>query len=372
MIDLIYIRDTNRKVINIIDNFSSIIWHCVYYGVGDFEIYVPATQDAIDTLKRGYYVTREGRQDVGIIEKIEFTFDTSSGFMLTATGRFAKSILERRLIYKLSDNTITPVVFSGLVETSVRSMVNANIINATDTTRNISYIKLGELANLPARIVTQEGNAADTQTSYKNLFNYSEELLQEYGYGAKMTLDQETNNLIYSVYEGTDRTRSGEEPIIFSQEFDNILTADYTEDDTALKNTALCGGEGEGTARKFVIVTNGQTGENRREVFIDASSQSQTYKDAEGSEQQYSDAVYLNMLRTAAKAGLEAYKLTQTFDGEVDIINSGLEFEKDYFIGDKVTIEDNILGIAQNVRIGEVTEVQDTSGYGVTLKLLDY
>ena len=40
MIDFVEIRDKNRVLLGVIDNADSIIWHPLYYGTGDFEIYV--------------------------------------------------------------------------------------------------------------------------------------------------------------------------------------------------------------------------------------------------------------------------------------------------------------------------------------------
>ena len=41
-IEYVEIRNTNAEVIGIIDAAQSIIWHSVYFGVGDFEIYTKA------------------------------------------------------------------------------------------------------------------------------------------------------------------------------------------------------------------------------------------------------------------------------------------------------------------------------------------
>lgn len=44
MIEYVEVRSAStREIIGIIDNSKSIIWHDVYYGVGDFEIYAPCT-----------------------------------------------------------------------------------------------------------------------------------------------------------------------------------------------------------------------------------------------------------------------------------------------------------------------------------------
>ena len=365
MIDGLHIRNSDREIIGYLDGFTSVIWHAVYYGVGDFEIYTRLTPEILDILQIGNYVTRETRDDVGIIEAINISYDASDGYMITATGRFAKSLLDRRLIYSLSGYTITPVTSYGNVEAAARALVKSSIISATDTARNVSFIELGDLAGLSATIIDDDGDAAYKQTSYGNLLDYTDNLLKEYGYSAKIVLNLETLNLQYVVFEGTDRTIGTAEPLIFSQEFDNLLSSDYTDDVTNLKNTAFCGGEGEGTDRKFVLVTSGDTGLNRREIFVDGSSQSQTYTDESGEQQSYTDAEYLGMLKTAASAGLTEYVETISLDGDVDLTTGTLIFGVDYDVGDVVTVEECNLGVYINTRITEITEVQDESGYSV-------
>ena len=141
------IRDQNRDIIGICDNFSSVIWESVYFGVGVFEIYAEATEQNKQILKEDYFVTRADRpRDVGIIENIIYEYDMAGALMIKATGRFAKSILDRRLIYNLVQVYIIenyymakPVVMTGKVEAICRSLVNSCMINPTDQNRKISF-----------------------------------------------------------------------------------------------------------------------------------------------------------------------------------------------------------------------------------------
>ncbi len=368
MIDCLYIHDTTRQVIDIIDVYESIIWDNYYFTVGKFEIYTPLTDQSLNDLKIGYYVTRPDRpNDAGIIEKCEITYTAGGMFMITASGRFVKSILDRRLIYDLSGNTVNPVIMRGNVETVARNLVNISAINATDTARNIPFLKLGTVAGLTAKIIDNAGHAAQKQTSYGNLLEVTDDLLKEYNYGAYINIDQDTQNLVYNVFEGIDRTLNSVNPLIFSQEYDNLLSSDYILNTQNLKTAVLIGGEGQGVNRKYLMLAGDQTGINRREIFVDGSNNSQTYTDGNNAQQSYSDSEYLSMLNTAALESLTKHTITENFDGEIDLTNSGLKYGVDYSIGDAITIIDNTLGITQNARIAEVTEVQDDDGYKINV-----
>lgn len=376
MIEYVEIRNSERILIGIIDTAQSVIWKSEYYGTGAFEIYVSATQKNIEFLKVGYYVTRPNDVNIGVIEDLNITYDAQSGRMITATGRFAKSLLDRRLIYKLNSSGITgkvsilPTISRGLVETAMRQLVLDNIISSDQPARNVPFIALGNLKGIAKKIVDENGDATQKQTSFGNLLEYTDETLQEYGLGAFMSLDVSNFKLLYNVFEGKDRTWGNgfdNLPLIFSQDFDNLLSSNYQYQTNALKNTALIGGEGEGTDRFCAMVGVNASGLNRREMWVDASGQSKKYNDASGTEQTYTDEEYTALLKSAGQQEILLRKIVQTFDGEIDLTNSGLVFGSDYWIGDLVTIQDVDLGIYMNTRILTATEVQDESGYKIDI-----
>lgn len=370
MIEYVEIRDANRNLIGIVDTAESIIWESSYYSTGSFEIYVQVNSETISLLKVGNFVTRPNDRNIGIIEGINITYLPVSGRMIIASGRFAKSILDRRIIYTLSGTSITPNISSGLVEEAVRKLVNNNIIASKDPARNIPFIKLGTLQNIPTRIVDDNGNSARMQTSFGNLLDYTDTMLKEFGLGAYMSLDWSTKNLLYNVIEGADRSsgnQQGNKAIVFSQEFDNLLSTDYTYETVAEKTTALIGGEGEGAERYFVMIGNNKSGISRREIMVNASGQHRKYKDEEDVEHVYTDAEYAELLKSHGANEMEKHQSKQTFKGDVDISYSDLVYGVDYWVGDIITIHDTQLSLYLDTRIITVTEVQDSNGYKLSI-----
>lgn len=373
MIEYVEVRSAStREIIGIIDNSKSIIWHDVYYGVGDFEIYAPCTQENIDALAVGNYITRYNSRNVGIIEKIEVTYNPQDGRMIVAAGRFAKSILDRRLIFKLSGHSVSPTFLSGNVESAARSLVADNAIScAFDTGRNMPELVLGASAGITKKIIDNDGYSADKQVTYKELLSYSDGLLEEYELGAYCMLDNNLK-LAYTVFEGADRSvdnTAGNQPVVFSQDFDNLLSSEYQYDNTKLKNAALIGGEGEGEARFCSIVKDSAvTGLKRREVWIDSSSITKKYNDESGTEQTFTDDEYDKQLKTDGMQKLAELAITERFEGEIDITNGSFSYGTDFALGDKVTVQDTGIGLYINARILEITEVQDDNGYSIEAK----
>ena len=343
-IEYIEILDTSKTAIGIIDTAKSIIWHNIYFGCGDFEIYCEATEKHLTLLQIGNYVTRNGTNDVGIIESINVQFSLQNGYMIVASGRFAKSILDRRLIYKLSGNTNTPTILSGKVEVAARQLVLDNAINCTfDSRRNIPNFALGTLKNFPKIIVDENGNAAEKQVSYQNLLDYTDKLLHEYGYGAKVTINDSNKNFLYTVYTGTDRSTDntgGNAPVIFSIEYDNLYSSDYLYNEIPLKNAALIGGEGKGLDRFYSLLTGGKTGLQLREIFVDASSINKTYKDQNEQEQTYTTAEYTALLNQQGKQALLKQIVEQKFNGEIYRTVKGSRGYSCMHPGDRIYLQD--------------------------------
>lgn len=370
MIDYIEIRDENREIVGVIDTAQSIIWHSVYFGVGDFEIFTQATAEALSLLKVGRYITRPNNAEVGIVEKIERTDTESDGQMLAVTGRFAKALLDRRLIYRLSGSVNAPTILRGNVEEAVREVVKNNAISCPfDSRRNIPVLSLGEFANTEKTIIDENGNAAQKQVSFENLLTYTDGVLEEYGLSAFVAFSTYDNALRYTVFEGTDRSlgnAGGFAPVVFSQEFDNLSDSVYTFDSAPERNVALIGGAGEGMERFYSLIGAAQSGLNRRELFVDASSISRTYKDEDEQDQTYTDAEYTSLLNAQGRQTLAPLVPEESFSGTIETTAGNWIFGRDFFLGDLVSVQDNNLGLYINVRIREVLECQDENGYSVT------
>ena len=385
MIEYVEIRDkATREVIGIIDTAKSVIWKSVYYGVGEFEIYVEASAENVALLSTDNYVTRIDRDECGVIEAVEITNNPQDGLMIVASGRFVKSILDRRIVYEATLMgtgmnyywSCNSAILRGNVETAVRFLIEKNAVNATDPNRNIPeiYWTSADVTGLPETIVIDAAadteESAEKQVTYKDLQAYTDSVLEEYGLGAKMWLDRNLLKFRYKVFKGVDRSRdntAGNQPLIFSQDFDNLNSSNYALDKSAYKTTALIGGEGEGTERKCAFSFAWIAGLDRRETFVDASSLSSTYKEGE-EEKSYTIEQYRKMLEAQGRQSIAALQKVETFDGELDLTNSELTFGEDYAVGDIITIEDKEIGKYINARILSATEVQDDDGYKIDIE----
>lgn len=332
------IADTNFNRIGIVDDYISLIWTTRFYEHGDFQIQTPITPENIDLLAIGNYVIRDDNENVGIIEKVDLIYSETNNRVLTVSGRFLTQLLSRRIIAEQTQ-------VSGAVSSAINTLINDSIISPALAARKISNFTLGSYS-IAATI--------EAQYTGKNLYNVISDLALQYGFGFKITLNDD-NEFVFELYEGTDRSYDqSENPyIVFSDEYDNLLNSEFQRDDKNIINCVLAAGEGEGTTRKTVWVSSpdNPTGISRYEFYDDSRNTSSN--DGEISEQDY-----LEQLGEIGRENLTAYTLT--FSGEINSIN--IQFGVNVNIGDIVTIENSELGLSSSVRIIELIESVDASG----------
>lgn len=379
-IPYIEIRDSaTRKILGIIEG-AELQFDYNWNGCGDLDIYCRTSQNNLNLLKQGRYVTipnevdyvdKSGNKYCNIwrINKIEKKNDALGGSYITATGKEAKCIVGNRIIRYMA------VLRGGLLGSIKDILFEQNIINPTDTNRKISEFVFNQ-PNFEIAIVDENGKATETQVTYDNLLEYTENLYATNNIGAKLRLNLTDLKLYYSIYQGGDRSRE----VVFSQANENILNTNYSDDWSNYKTYVLVGGEdteisivdettGEVTGtitgvRKVNSIDTGASGIDRYEGFVDARDVSSKYEDADGIEQTMDDATYKALLKSK---GIEAmateFNKVITFDGEIDTTNKRYRFNENYYLGDLVSIRDSDFGEQQKVQIIKFTRVQNNEGY---------
>lgn len=336
-----YLLDNNLNYLQVIEVYRSLIWTTRYYTAGDFELYTPATPALLNTLQPGYFIIRDDDlTQAMIINNFEIKTDVENGDYITVTGKSLKSILGRRIIWGQT-------VLNGNVETMVRKLVTDNAINPTIPARAISRLILGDTIGLTGTIEAQYtgDNLGETLTA----------IGQTYGIGYDVLLDLPNKQFKFVLLQGTNRTYSQDTVprVIFSNEYENLLTTDYTYNRDNYKNVALVAGEGEGTARKTATIGTASD-LNRYELFVDA-------RDVSSNNGEISAAEYNNLLLERGAQNLSEKIIVEGINGEIEP-NYTYKLGIDYFLGDIVEVI-NEYGVTMSPRITEVIECQDENGY---------
>lgn len=332
------VADTSFTRIGCIDDYISLIWTTRYYEHGDFQIQVPITVENVNMLAIGNYILRNDNENVGIIEKVDLIYSETNERILTVSGRFATCILGRRIIAEQT-------VVSGAISSCINQLITDAIINPAIIARKISNFVLGNYTI---------STLIEAQYTGKNLYEVIAELALQYGFGFKVTLN-DNNEFVFECYQGEDRSynQNVNPYVIFSDEYDNLINSDYQMDASGMITDVLAAGEGEGDQRRTIWVSNDEepTGLNRYEYYDDSRNTS-------SNEGEISDQEYMEQLAEDGRMDLTKY--TVTFAGEAD--SSNVVFGKNVNVGDLVTIENSILGLASTVRIIELIESVEPSG----------
>lgn len=410
----IYVLNAEYEVVGMVDEYESVLWNKKYNDVGEAEIYLPASDEVILLLQKGYYLYRYDDDMFCQIEKVKIETDVENGDYLIATAADICKLLSGRIVRgQVNSAGITPpVVYSGKVAEFIKKLITDNVINppTNQTQRKIS------------NFVFDDSNFAEfTETIDASVI--ADDLLQRvistcksYNYGFRIAYNINTQKLVFRLYKGKNKaTTESEEYVEFSPAFANIISSEFEIDASALKNVVYVGYKT--TAEEFALLSlyNGTTepqGENRKEIYVDGTgtSRSITYEELQaifhgnvkrnptsggatgyyyvitGGEEikvatfegetkdgvyeekiTVTDYTYLLLIRSLGRNALAENVETQSFSGEVDTIGT-YEYKEDYDLGDIVKVI-NEYGVAAEAQITEIMESDDTdNGYAVEPK----
>lgn len=323
----VYNKDYER--IGYIESYSYLSWVRRYSNVGEFEL--KCAPENLPLLSLGNVITKAKDNEAGIIENL--LVESVEKEIITIRGRFLPMLLESRIIWNTEK-------LQGDLGQCIGQLINNHAINPVEADRlipNLSYESL---------VI---GKDISMQMSFKNLLEAVTGLTSETGVGIKGVLT--AGKVSLSLYLGK------QQPFVFSREFENLLSQNYTDSIKDLANVAKVAGEGEGTDRQIIVIGEA-TGLARKEIFIDS-------KDLASSEYENNEK-YLKALELRGSEKLYEKRRRESFDAVANT-NSNLVYRKDFDLGDIVTVKSSLLGISRRLRITEIIETYDESGLSVDL-----
>lgn len=334
------VADTSFNKLAMVDDYTSFIWTSRYYETGDFELVVPVDQKHLSLMKKDYYILRDDDPDnAGIIEDVLIKRDENGTEQMVVSGRFLQSILSRRIVAEQTN-------VDGTVAECMNTLINENIMFPSDASRTIQ--------GFDYQVITVS-QTMKAQYTGNNIYDVVTDICKTYGVGFKVV--PYNNGFLFSVYEGTDRSynQSVNPWIVFSDEYDNLLSSEYEECYKNAITAVLVAGEGEGLNRKTAWATDETTGLLRREAYKDARN----LRSNDGS---ITPEEYTELLEESGKESLT--QITTAFTGTVYF--DSVKFREDVFLGDICTIENSRWSLSINTRLVEVIEsVSETGDYSI-------
>lgn len=322
----LYIFGRDRSLLGVVEAFEYLRWTRRYSQCGSFELKAIATPENVELLQLGHYLWKNDDEEAGLIEFRELAAPDRETILVS--GHFATSLLGRRIVWGTE-------TLSGDLSTCVERLLMNHLINPEDTSRRIDGIVFeSPMLGMPVH----------TQTSHRNLMDVVTSLCDAVEVGLKTIFDPTCGPLRVLLYQG-NVTQA-----VFSKEYENVIDQVYTQSLLDYANTALIGGEGEGSERMFVNIT-GESGEDRYEMFVDA-------KDLR--EEEFGDD-YAAALLFRGEAKLRERAMVRAFDASANPYGN-LVYKRDYDLGGVVRVLSPRWNLDMTARITEVEESYDADG----------
>lgn len=301
-------RQTGRKPI-VIDEFTSLRWRRKYYDVGEFELHITNNaSNLFETTTDIVYVWFKGSVERGVVETVTVTRDE-----IALTGRFESKNMIKTVVQKLIANKAAPLVMAQAFSGS------------TDNQSSVT-------------------DSINVQWRWNTLYDIEKSIARAYNIGF-----YQLENTLY-LYDGIDRSvnQSSNKQVVFLD--DDLLEPTWTLDDTNYYSLAYVAGQGEGDERVFISVGSGSD-----QIYVDARDLAQ--------EDQSLQEYQAQLAQRGIEALAEKVKV-DTFESAVST-GSQYKYQKDYNLGDIVTIQMSAWNKTQNFRITEVEEVWERGIYTV-------
>lgn len=347
-----YVLNTNYEKIAIIDAYESLLWTDRYGKPGEFEIYTPVADFALQYPVANNYLQIAESEHTMVIEDITIESNVETGNHIKIVGRSLESILDRRIVWNQTN-------ISGNLQNGIRRLLTENIISPSIAVRRIPNFIFEDSTDPAITALTM-----DNQYTGDNLLDVIETLCETNEIGFMVTLTDD-NKFKFKLYKGVDRSyRQNSLPyVVFRPSFENIINSNYSDIQSEAKTVTLVAGEGEGSARKTRTVGSG-SGLLRKELFTDA-------RDIQ-LEEGMSLATYYAKLDQRGTEKLKENKIQKSFDGECETTRMFV-YKRDFNMGDCVQVA-NEYGMESPTRVVEYiwsSNSQGTTSYP-TFEALDY
>lgn len=323
--ELIFLDENFEPVSAPIDKYYSLEWNEKYYGSGDFTLHL--SPEYIPTVLAAAYIYNNDADEAMLIERIE-AHDADS-----KTLEIGGMSLDGMFKWRVMDGAET---YSGRVEDVARQAVQKYAMTGD---RAFPLLKLGKAGNTTETISTGSKVGA-------TLYDWLHDMLKPFEMSWRLHFDYETNELLFEVYKGLDRTQEQDENTwaIFSTSFENLTSFTYQRNSVDYKNYAIVTKRDSDT----IVTVDKTNGGVRREMYIETDEDASTAQ-----------------MQQAGEEALAEYPLVETIDGEVQP-GANLVYGRDYSLGDLCNLEAPELGISASARLTQMTTVVEN---GITRRV---
>lgn len=309
--------------------YLNLQWKRRYFEPGSFSMRIMAK----DYDERVKFIYTPERPEVGLVEKVEYE-RTAKGEFVQVSGSFIETLYNRIYAY--------PHIKGKY---KLKDLLN-HFLNHPGEWYTL------DLYNVQPD--TTEFDDTEVDVSWKNdtITDCLYSTLKTLELSWRFVLDVNTGDIKLRIWKGVDRTQEQDaNPFaLFSDDSHHVVEFAYTEDESGYKNHAVVfyGSDSIGDPWRHDVYTENWKTEGRRWLMMNV--------DDNLTEQERTQKAFDE---------LKKYPIIQS--AEVEVIQSGLLYLKDYDLGDKCDVVCHKLGKSFSARITEVDEVFKEGQHKVVL-----
>lgn len=345
----------------LLEGYDSIQWLTYSRDYGEFQI-TASNPTVAALLGQGTTILNTDTMELGSVEYVKPQVDASGCLSVEARGYNSIAMLDRRVVM----GTVT-----------ISNIEDAMIKLYTDNQRGLS-------------LLPPESNGydetADSQITWNSILDAWKKLaeLAKFGFGSVFDRLAGTNTL--RIYKGVDRSddRSANYSGVFGDRAGNLTEISLARDASKYKNVAIVGGVCEG-ANRVVRIVGSASGDDRRELWVDAKDLQKTYQiatptgkyDSQGNpEYNYTEATYTEEEYAAALDRRGVEKLLDCLNTQsvsCTVIDGPMRFGVNYNLEDRVPVVcKDFLGLRMSARVSGVKLVYEDNARKVYPILSDF
>lgn len=425
-----WVFSTDIVALGVINEMTALRWTQRFSNIGDFELTVPLTDENAELIQLGNLVWI-GTDELGVIEVIQKQKSEEDGSItLSVSGRFNECWLERRIVWDSYKEENIPVSdhMRNLLDLNV-----INPANGDRRISNIALENPYEAIGAPITFGAHRDNLwesiTDLSAAHKLWARFScsvraktctftvrkgTDRSREQSDNIPVVLSSELSDILSSDYsadltsycdmaliagagEGSERKLaevgselSGldrRELYVDARDLQDYETWDYITTRAREDSDSWETKSGKTMYRVTVKATKKMTSQKTGEVKYVYTRESYTWSDVtpsediptneemyrteEGTEDiPYPDDVYKQMLVERGMAKLAEVPKIEAFNSTVRMTGArAYTFGEDYFLGDRITVEDKDLKVQISTEVTEYEQTWDEQGYTVLLTL---
>lgn len=318
-----------------------------FIGPSTFELTVPLDDISSELFQAGNFFYF----DVGSVQGVDAFFIENRKFSekggvetLVLIGRDASSLLANRMIMG-TVNYIDKTANYCIKDIFLQNFKTGNRI----------------IPNLEWGTKQAMGKTLSFQNSYGYVLDQYKKICETANIGFSVKWSTSSSKFYLNTYNPVNRSleQTVNRPVVFSKENDNVTATAYQEDFTPYKTTAVVAGEGEESNRKIVLVNDSNAGYDRKELFVDARDLQSKIKNSDGTEKTLTTAEYEKVLTQRGLEKLAEQDVKRNYDVDIKINVEGSIYNKDWFLGDIVTVKQERWGVISTEQITAVEETYE-------------